>query len=58
VTAQQLVQCARCQHSLPIEQAEEVGEEQATTANLVWVHRSPCPTGPAGRGPRVVQRLL
>lgn len=36
------LRCARCQKPLREEDAIEVGEEQATTANLVYVHRRGC----------------
>lgn len=34
--------CARCQEPIPAGQEREVGEEQGTAANLVFIHRSPC----------------
>lgn len=33
------LRCARCQQPLTTEGAEEVSEEQGTSASLVYVHR-------------------
>lgn len=35
--------CARCQKPIVAGQEREVGEEQGTVANLVFIHRSGCP---------------
>jgi hypothetical protein len=37
------LRCARCQQPLTAGEAEEVGEEQGTSASLVYIHRGPCP---------------
>jgi hypothetical protein len=37
------IRCARCQQPIRPGQAEEVGEEQGTSASLVYIHRGPCP---------------
>lgn len=37
------VLCARCQKPIAAGQEQEVSAEQGTAANLVFIHRQPCP---------------
>lgn len=50
------LRCARCQGPLQPEDAAEVGEEQGTSASLVYVHRDGCE--PAAEMPQVLSRLM
>jgi hypothetical protein len=36
------LRCARCQQPVEPKDAREVGEEQGTSANLVFVHKGGC----------------
>jgi hypothetical protein len=36
------MRCARCQQPIKSGQEQEVPEEQATSANLVYIHRYEC----------------
>lgn len=37
-----MLRCVRCQQPLRPQDAEEVGEEQGTSANLVFIHKDGC----------------